>query len=117
MAAILDYDQNDFSYFWSLSHPDASYHLSSQLAQGCRRSRTLKQLLTPYDARPTMHDGHWLTTIAHHENFVLRYANKWQHHLSAVYLRYKVTLGFRNTLLFCDLLLEKKNLDESDNSP
>ena len=59
--------RNDFSYFWSTSHPDASYQVSSQLAQGCRRSRLLKQLLTP-------HDGHWLTTIAHHEHFVLRWA-------------------------------------------
>ena len=62
-------DWNDFSYSWSTSHPDASYQVLSQLAQGCRRSRLLKQLLTP-------HDGHWLTTIAHHEHFVLRWANK-----------------------------------------
>ena len=33
--------------------PDASYHVSSQLAQGCRRSRLLKQLLTLHDARRT----------------------------------------------------------------
>ena len=68
-------DQNDFSYFWSTSHPDASYQVSSQLAQGCRRSRLLKQLLTPHDGRQTTHDGHWLTTIAHHEHFMLRWAN------------------------------------------
>ena len=68
-------DRNDFSYFWSTSHPDASYQVkSSQLAQGCRRSRLLKQLLTPHDARRTTDDGHWLTTIAHHEHFVLRWA-------------------------------------------
>ena len=36
-----------------------------ELAQGCRRSRLLKQLLMP-------EDGHLLTTIAHHEHFVLR---------------------------------------------
>ena len=60
-------DGHDFSYFWSTGHPDASYQVSSQLAQGCRRSRLLKQLLTP-------HDGHWLTTIAHHEHFMLRWA-------------------------------------------
>ena len=42
-------DWNDFSYFCSTSHPDASYQVSSQLAQGCRRSRLLKQLLTPHD--------------------------------------------------------------------
>ena len=69
-------DRNDFSYLWSTSHPDASYQVSSQLAQGCRRSRLLKQLLTPHDGRRTTHDGHWLTTIAHHEHFVLRWANK-----------------------------------------
>ena len=34
-------DPNDFSYFWSTSHPDASYHVSSQFAQG-RRRRLLK---------------------------------------------------------------------------
>ena len=67
-------DRNDFSYFWSTSHPDASYQVSSQLAQGCRRSRLLKQLLTPHDGRHTMDDGHWLTTTAHHEHFVLRWA-------------------------------------------
>ena len=61
-------DWHDFSYFWSTGHPEASYQVSSQLAQGCRKSRLLKQLLTP-------HDGHWLTTIAHHEHFVLRWAN------------------------------------------
>ena len=38
------------------SHPDASYQVSSQLAQGCRRSRLLKQLLTPHDARRTTHE-------------------------------------------------------------
>ena len=45
-------DQNDVSYFLSTSHPDASYQVSSPLAQGCRKSRLLKQLLTPqHDAR------------------------------------------------------------------
>ena len=29
-------DWNDFSYFWSTSHPDASYQVSSQLAFGVR---------------------------------------------------------------------------------
>ena len=42
-------DRNDFSYFLSTSHPDASYQVSSQLAQGCRSSRLLKRLLMPYD--------------------------------------------------------------------
>ena len=50
-------DRNDFSYFWFTSHPDASYQVSSQLAQGCRRSRLLKQLLTPHNRRRTTHDG------------------------------------------------------------
>ena len=36
-------DRNDFSYFLSISRPDASYQVLSQLAQGCRRSRLLKQ--------------------------------------------------------------------------
>ena len=65
-----------FSYLFS-------YQVSSQLAQGCRRSRLLKQLLTLHDGRRTTDDGwrttddrHWLTTIAHHEHFVLRWANK-----------------------------------------
>ena len=49
-------DRNDFSYFWSTSHSDASYQVSSQLAQGCRRSRLLKQLLTPHDGRRTLTD-------------------------------------------------------------
>ena len=29
-----NFDRNDFSYFWSTSHPDASYHVSSQFAEG-----------------------------------------------------------------------------------
>ena len=68
-------DQNNFSYFWSTSHPDDSYRVTSQLAQGCRRSRLLKQLLMPHDGPRMTDDGHWLTTIAHHEHFVLRWAN------------------------------------------
>ena len=46
-------DRNDFSYFWSTGHPDASYQVSSHLAQECRRSRLLKQLLTLHDGRRT----------------------------------------------------------------
>ena len=49
-------DWNDFSHFLSSSHPDASYQVSSQLAQWCRRSRLLKQLLTLHDARQTLTD-------------------------------------------------------------
>ena len=51
-------DQRDFSYFLSTGHPDASYQVSSQLAQGCRRSRLLKQLLMPLDTRQTT-DNYW----------------------------------------------------------
>ena len=50
-------DRNDFSYFWSTGHPDASYQVSSQLATGCRRSRLLKQLLTPHDEWRTTNEG------------------------------------------------------------
>ena len=57
-------DRHNFSYFCSTGHPDASYQVSNQLAKGCRRSRLLKQLLTPHDgrrttddARRTTHDG------------------------------------------------------------
>ena len=49
-------DQNDFSYVWCTSHPDASYQVSSQVAQGGRRSRLLKQLLTPDNKRRTLTD-------------------------------------------------------------
>ena len=49
-------DRHDFSCFWSTSHPDASYRVSSQFAQGCRRSRLLKQLLTPHNRRQTLTD-------------------------------------------------------------
>ena len=69
-------DRNDFSYFWSTGHPDASYQVSSQMAQGCWRSRLLKQLLTPHDGQRTMDDGYWLTTITHHEHFGHRWAYK-----------------------------------------
>ena len=34
-----------FSYFWSTSHPDASYQVSSKLAQGCWRSTLLKWIV------------------------------------------------------------------------
>ena len=43
--------------FLSTFHPDASYQVSSQLALGCRKSRLLKQLFTPHDARRMTHDG------------------------------------------------------------
>ena len=47
-VAILDFRWNNFSYFWSTSHPDASYQVSSQLAFwfGRRRGKT------------DFHDGH-----------------------------------------------------------
>ena len=63
-------DRNDFSYFWPTSHPDSSYQVSSQLAQGCRRSRLLKQLLTLHDERRTLTDHN-----SSLEHFVLRWAN------------------------------------------
>ena len=31
------FDRDDFCYFWSISHPNASYHVWSQLAFGFRR--------------------------------------------------------------------------------
>ena len=37
IAAFLISKPNDFSYFWSTSHPDASYQVSSQLAFRFRR--------------------------------------------------------------------------------
>ena len=82
-------DRNDFSYCWPTSHPNASYQVLSQLAQGCRGSRLLKQLLTPHDGRWTL-----TTTIAHHVHFVLRWANKlwlkvlklWFEHGSSAYV-------------------------------
>ena len=78
--------QNNFSYFRSTSHPNVSYQVSSQLAQGCRRSRLLKQLLMAHDGRSMTNDGHWLTTIAHLQNFMLRLAKNAQEKIAA-YLR------------------------------
>ena len=37
VAATWISDPNDFSYFWSTSHPNASYQVSSQLAFRFRR--------------------------------------------------------------------------------
>ena len=51
----LNSNRNVFSYFLSKSHPDASYQVLSQLAQGCR-SRLLKQLLTPHNGGRTLTD-------------------------------------------------------------
>ena len=50
-------NRHDFSYFRFTSHPDASDQVSSQLAQGCRRSKLLKQLLTLHDGRRTLTDN------------------------------------------------------------
>ena len=44
MAAILDSNRNDFSQFQSISHPDASYKVSSQLAFGFRRRSEKKKI-------------------------------------------------------------------------
>ena len=49
-------DQNDFSYFSSTDHPDTSYQVSSQLAQGCKRRCHLKQIVD--DLRCTMDEAH-----------------------------------------------------------
>ena len=58
MAAILDFLIGTIlAIFLSTFHPDASYQVSSQLALGCRKSRLLKQLFTPHDARRMTHDG------------------------------------------------------------
>ena len=65
-------DRHDLSYFWSTGHPDASYQVSSQLAQGCRMSRLLKQLLTPHDGRRTTHDGRRTLTDHNSSPWALR---------------------------------------------
>ena len=49
-------DWNDFSYFYSTSHPDDSYHVSSQFAHGCGRSGLLKQSLTQRHGRRMTED-------------------------------------------------------------
>ena len=48
--------------------------------------------------RWTTHDGHWLTTIAHHEHFVLRWANKGQkhHEFPRVFYVFRYTFSMRN---------------------
>ena len=50
------FDQNDFSYFLSTSHPDATYQVLRQLAQRCRRSMLLMQIADT--ARRMMDDRH-----------------------------------------------------------
>ena len=62
-------NRDNFSYFWSTSHSNASYQVSSQLTHGCRRSRLLKQIVDT--AQRKTEDGHWPITIAHLEHFVL----------------------------------------------
>ena len=62
-------DRHDFSYFWSTSPPDASYHVNWPRCVG-----GVKAIVDA--ARRTTHDGHWLPTITHHEHFVLRWVNK-----------------------------------------
>ena len=37
MVAVLDFHWNNFSHFWSTSHPNASYQVSSQMAFPFRR--------------------------------------------------------------------------------
>ena len=68
--------RNYFSFFFIYKSPYTSYQSSSQLAQGCRRSRLLKQLLMSHAGGQMTDKG--LTTIAHLEHFVLRWAKrKW----------------------------------------
>ena len=59
---------NDSSYFWSTSHSDTSYQVSSHLAQGCR-SNDWKQIVDT--ARRTL--TNYNSSL--HEHFVLRWAN------------------------------------------
>ena len=51
--SMKSYIVSNFSYFWSTSHPDASYQVSNPFAQECRRSRHLKQLLMPHAGQRT----------------------------------------------------------------
>ena len=51
------YNLNNFSYFLSTSHLDASYLVLSQLAQGC----SFKQLLMPHNGRQKRDAGRTLT--------------------------------------------------------
>ena len=53
-AAILDFRSELFLAIFDLRHHNASYQVSIQLAEGRRRSRLLKQLLTPLDERRTL---------------------------------------------------------------
>ena len=63
-------DPNDFSYFWCTSHSDASYQVSSQLAQGCRRSWLFKQIVG--DAQRTRDDGRQTLTDHNSSPWALR---------------------------------------------
>ena len=73
-------DQNEFSYFWSTSHPDISYPVSSWLAVWFRR-RSLKNRFSRWQPwQCTMDNGHWPITIAHLEHFVLMWANNRDRH-------------------------------------
>ena len=45
IATIFISDWNHFSYFWSTSHLNTSYQVSSQLAQEYRRSSLLNQIV------------------------------------------------------------------------
>ena len=52
MVAILDFPSGNFSFFWSTSHPNASYHVKSQLAFLFRRRSKKK------DFQDGCHGGH-----------------------------------------------------------
>ena len=72
----------DCDHFSNFSFPlpkEAPYEIWAKLAQGLQRRSRLKMLTDGgadawTDARRTTDDGHSLTTIAHHEHFVLRWA-------------------------------------------
>ena len=52
MAAILDFsDRHYFSYFWSTSHPDASYQVWSELAFSVQEKKRI-------DFQDDGHGGH-----------------------------------------------------------
>ena len=53
MAALLNFRSDRF--FVATNYPDASYQVSNQFAQGCRRSRLLKQIVD--DARRATDDA------------------------------------------------------------
>ena len=78
LVQILDFPILSIHFHFSLStrqggQPNTSLQVTSQLAQGFRKSRLLKQIVdaarrTTHDAWQKTHDTHWLTTIVHLEH-------------------------------------------------